>query len=78
MRVGVSCSAISAMSNALSVLSNAGFFLFLLIRTRFANRFLQIEFLPVYKPSEEEKANPQTYANNVRAVRERFTSFRLL
>ncbi|XP_065827590.1 lysophosphatidylcholine acyltransferase 2-like isoform X2 [Oscarella lobularis] len=34
---------------------------------QFAN-FLEIEYLPVYKPSEEEKANPCLYASNVRKV----------
>jgi hypothetical protein len=28
---------------------------------------LEVEFLPVYKPSEEERANPVLFANNVRA-----------
>jgi len=28
----------------------------------------ELEFLPVYRPSEEEKADPQLYADNVRAL----------
>lgn len=28
----------------------------------------EIEFLPVYVPSDEEKKNPKTFANNVRKV----------
>lgn len=32
------------------------------------NTHLEIEFLPVYNPSQEEKDNPKLYANNVRAV----------
>uniref|UniRef100_A0A674IT86 Lysophosphatidylcholine acyltransferase 1 n=1 Tax=Terrapene triunguis TaxID=2587831 RepID=A0A674IT86_9SAUR len=32
------------------------------------HNFVEIEFLPVYIPSEEEKKNPSLYANNVRRV----------
>jgi len=32
---------------------------------QFAN-FMEVEYLPVYKPSEEEQRNPSLYANNVR------------
>ncbi|TFJ99463.1 semaphorin-4F-like [Platysternon megacephalum] len=32
------------------------------------HNFVEIEFLPVYIPSEEEKKNPTLYANNVRRV----------
>ncbi|XP_043396235.1 lysophosphatidylcholine acyltransferase 1 isoform X3 [Chelonia mydas] len=32
------------------------------------HNFVEIEFLPVYIPSEEEKKNPSLYANNVRSV----------
>ncbi|KAG8442520.1 hypothetical protein GDO86_011352 [Hymenochirus boettgeri] len=32
------------------------------------HNFLEIEFLPIYTPSEEEKNNPALYANNVRQV----------
>ncbi|XP_034981517.2 lysophosphatidylcholine acyltransferase 1 isoform X2 [Zootoca vivipara] len=32
------------------------------------HNFVEIEFLPVYIPSEEEKRNPSLYANNVRRV----------
>ncbi|CAB3381568.1 Hypothetical predicted protein [Cloeon dipterum] len=32
------------------------------------NSTCEIEFLPVYKPSEEEKNNPKLFANNVRNV----------
>jgi lysophosphatidylcholine acyltransferase/lyso-PAF acetyltransferase len=28
----------------------------------------ELEYLPVYTPSEEEKMNPQLFANNVRQV----------
>jgi len=28
----------------------------------------ELEFLPVYHPSDEEKADPQLYADNVRAL----------
>ena len=28
----------------------------------------EVEFLPVYVPSEEEKNDPKLYANNVRSV----------
>ncbi|XP_065351916.1 lysophosphatidylcholine acyltransferase isoform X1 [Cloeon dipterum] len=32
------------------------------------NSICEIEFLPVYKPSEEEKNNPKLFANNVRNI----------
>ncbi|KAL7984613.1 hypothetical protein Chor_003183 [Crotalus horridus] len=32
------------------------------------HNFVEIEFLPVYIPSEEEKKNPSLYANNVRRL----------
>ncbi|XP_053104178.1 lysophosphatidylcholine acyltransferase 1 isoform X2 [Hemicordylus capensis] len=32
------------------------------------HNFVEIEFLPVYVPSEEERKNPSLYANNVRRV----------
>ncbi|XP_033010217.1 lysophosphatidylcholine acyltransferase 1 [Lacerta agilis] len=32
------------------------------------HNFVEIEFLPVYIPSEEEKRNPSLYANNVRRI----------
>ncbi|XP_044521269.1 lysophosphatidylcholine acyltransferase 1 [Gracilinanus agilis] len=32
------------------------------------HNFVEIEFLPVYTPSEEEKKNPALYANNVRSI----------
>ncbi|XP_074061359.1 lysophosphatidylcholine acyltransferase 1 [Macrotis lagotis] len=32
------------------------------------HNFVEIEFLPVYTPSEEEKKNPALYANNVRCI----------
>ncbi|KAM4687973.1 lysophosphatidylcholine acyltransferase 1 [Discoglossus pictus] len=32
------------------------------------HNFVEIEFLPIYTPSEEEKKNPALYANNVRRV----------
>uniref|UniRef100_A0ABM5GA91 Lysophosphatidylcholine acyltransferase 1 n=1 Tax=Pogona vitticeps TaxID=103695 RepID=A0ABM5GA91_9SAUR len=32
------------------------------------HNFVEIEFLPVYIPSEEERRNPSLYANNVRRV----------
>ncbi|XP_043833110.1 lysophosphatidylcholine acyltransferase 1 [Dromiciops gliroides] len=32
------------------------------------HNFVEIEFLPVYTPSEEEKKNPALYANNVRRI----------
>ncbi|CAH2283911.1 lysophosphatidylcholine acyltransferase 1 isoform X1 [Pelobates cultripes] len=32
------------------------------------HNFVEIEFLPIYTPSEEEKRNPALYANNVRRV----------
>uniref|UniRef100_A0A8C5Q7M2 Lysophosphatidylcholine acyltransferase 1 n=1 Tax=Leptobrachium leishanense TaxID=445787 RepID=A0A8C5Q7M2_9ANUR len=32
------------------------------------HNYVEIEFLPIYTPSEEEKQNPALYANNVRRV----------
>lgn len=32
------------------------------------NTSCEIEFLPVYRPSEEEKRDPKLFANNVRKV----------
>ncbi|XP_075442055.1 lysophosphatidylcholine acyltransferase 1 isoform X2 [Ascaphus truei] len=32
------------------------------------HNFVEIEFLPIYTPSEEEKKNPALYANNVRRI----------
>lgn len=32
------------------------------------NSSCEIEFLPVYKPSEAEKTDPKLYANNVRRL----------
>ncbi|XP_066482257.1 lysophosphatidylcholine acyltransferase 1 [Tiliqua scincoides] len=32
------------------------------------HNFVEIEFLPVYVPSEEERKNPSLYANNVRRI----------
>ncbi|XP_067413518.1 lysophosphatidylcholine acyltransferase 1 isoform X3 [Emydura macquarii macquarii] len=39
---------------------------------------VEIEFLPVYIPSEEEKKNPSLYANNVRSVMAEFLYSRAL
>lgn len=36
--------------------------------------FVEIEFLPTYVPSEEEKSNAKIYANNVRKVMARFVA----
>eukprot|EP00884_Botryococcus_braunii_P008376 jgi/Botrbrau1/1753/Bobra.0217s0011.1 len=40
---------------------------FLRLQTQF-NNFLEVEVLPVYYPSEQEKANPRLYADNVRRL----------
>jgi hypothetical protein len=35
----------------------------------------EIEFLPVYTPSEEEKRDPKLYANNVRHLMAKYVKF---
>jgi lysophosphatidylcholine acyltransferase/lyso-PAF acetyltransferase len=35
----------------------------------------EIEFLPVYNPSEEEKHDPKLYANNVRRLMAKYVEF---
>lgn len=38
----------------------------------------EIEFLPVYHPSEEEKTDPKLYANNVRKLMAKYLSIILI
>lgn len=37
----------------------------------------EIEYLPVYRPNEEEKKDPKLFANNVRNVMARYTDLTL-